>query len=112
MIAPARVGHPNDMSAWPEIRCQRGHDYHESIVAEVKLGGPTGYHDYPPIPQRFARSFGMAIFQWELYAGDGAYCPARDTVSETIDLLGVWEPPETIMALSVFESAPGGSAFL
>lgn len=103
--------HPNDMSVWPEIACQRGHDTHASKLAEVRLGGQSGYHDYPPVPARLARSFEMLVFEWRDY-GDGPYCPGHDAVSETIDLLGIWEPPETIMALTVFESAPPGSVFL
>lgn len=105
------ASHPADMSVWPEIACQRGHDTHASKLAEVGLGGQSGYHDYPPIPARLARSFEMLVFEWRNY-GDGPYCPAHDAVSETIDLLGIWEPPETIMALTVLESAPPGSVFL
>lgn len=103
--------HPSDMSVWPEIACQRGHETHTSKLAEVRLGGQSGYHDYPPVPARLARSFEMLVFEWRDY-GDGPYCPACDAVSETIDLLGIWEPCETIMALTVFESAPAGSVFL
>lgn len=103
--------HPADMSVWPEIACQRGHDTHAVKLAEVRLGGQSGYHDYPPVPARLARSFEMLVFEWRDY-GDGPYCPGHDAVSETIDLLGIWEPPETIMALTVFETASPGSVFL
>src|ERR1700730_4679399 len=107
----APPGHPNDMSAWPDIACQRGHGEHLYKLAEVRLGGQSGYHDYPPVPARFARNFEMFVFEWREY-GEGPYCPGHDAVSETIDLLGIWEPPETILALTVMESAPSGSVFI
>jgi hypothetical protein len=110
--APVRTApHPGFMPVWPDIACQRGHESHASKLIDVRLGGQSGYADYPPVPARLARSFEMLVFQWRDY-GDGPYCPAHDAVSETVDLLGIWEPPETIMALTVFESAPLGSLFL
>lgn len=91
--------HANNMTVWPKIACQRGHQGHESKLIQVSLGGQTPYHDYAPIPEDLARSFSINVFDWAAYAEDGPYCPAHDAVSETIGLLGVWEPPETTLAL-------------
>lgn len=106
--------HPNCMTAWPEIACQRGHETHDSKVIRIALGGPTGYHDLPPIPERFARTFPMTVFDWGQYRYHGkmAWCPGADAISETLELVGVWEPNETILALTVFASAETGSVFL
>lgn len=99
--------HPNDMSVWPEIACQREHGEHEAMLVDVKLGGQTGYADYAPIPARLTRNFEMLVFNWRTYASDGPYCPGRDVVSEAIAIQGVWEPLETIAILSVLTSKPG-----
>lgn len=107
-----KPAHRNDMRAWPEIACQRGHETHETKLAEVMLAGQSGYRDYPPIPARIARRFEMMVFNWRSYPVGESYCPGCDAVSETIDLVGIWEPRETILALTVFESAPAGSVFL
>lgn len=97
-----------------EIRCQRGHTDHATLPVLVTLGGPTGYRDLPSIPQRFARSFSIEVFDWKQYeafkwteydAGPG-YCPAFDAVSETIATLGIWEPSETILTLAVCAAYP------
>lgn len=106
------AAHRNDMRAWPSIACQRGHETHETKLAEVMLAGQSGYKDYPPIPARIARRFEMMVFNWRSYPVGESYCPGCDAVSETIDLIGIWEPRETILALTVFESAPAGSVFL
>lgn len=106
------TAHKNDMTAWPAIACQRGHETHETKLAEVMLAGQSGYQDYPPIPARLARRFEMMIFNWRSYPVGETYCPGCDAVSETIDLVGIWEPRETILALTVFESAEQGSVFL
>lgn len=89
-----------------EIRCQRGHIDHATIPVIVTLGGPTGYGDLPSIPERFARSFTMEVFDWKGYDSDGPYCPGRDAVSETIAELGIWEPSETILTLAVCAAYP------
>ena len=106
------TGHRNDMSAWPDIRCQRGHETHETVTVDISIGGPTAYHDYTPIPERLARRFKMVIWDHKRYMTEGPYCPARDAVSETIRALGVWEPRETALALQVLSTAPPGSVAL
>lgn len=98
--------HPNDMTAWDEIGCQRGHKRHATRAERVELGGEHGYHDYPPVPERLATSFSMEVFDPARYPVDGGpYCPAHDAVSATIASLGIWEPCETILALQVCQGA-------
>lgn len=93
-----------------EIGCERGHATHEALWIEVALGGPTVYHDYPPVPERLARRFGMWVFDWRSYHREpGPYCPASGIHSQAIAETGIWEPPETVMALMVMDSAPVGS---
>lgn len=99
--------HPNAMTYWHEIRCQRGHDSHASVLTNVKLGGPHGYGDYPEVPARLARSFQMYAWDTNTHPVDGGpYCPAHDAVSETIVSHNIWEPRETILALDVFDRTP------
>jgi hypothetical protein len=97
------------MIHWPRIECLRGHETHDSGSFRIRLGGSTGYHDFPPIPQRFARDFHMELFDWTKYREVGPWCPGAGVESEAIAELGVWEPRETIVALTVFESADPGS---
>lgn len=98
--------HPNLMTVWPEIACTRGHTSHATRTVQVTLDGPTPYHDYAPIPHRLARSFEMTIYDPDVHPVDGlSYCPAADAVSETIVSHGVWEPRETVLALTVCDSA-------
>jgi hypothetical protein len=106
------VTHPNNMTAWPEIACQRGHETHASRTVAVNLANPHAYHDYPLVPARLARSFAMRVFDWQRYDSDGPYCPGRDVVSQTITELGIWEPAETILTLYVCETAGKGAAFM
>lgn len=101
------MNHPNNMTAWDEIRCQRGHDEHRSLMASVSLGGPTGYHDLTSIPLDLRVDFHMLVWDPARHPVDGGpYCPAHDVVSETIDNIGCWEPRETTMMLRAF-GAPG-----
>lgn len=95
--------HPNDMTQWPEIGCQRGHDKHFTINVPVRLGQNDSYHDYPRIPKRFYDDFEMLVWRWRAYQEDGPYCPGHDVVSEVIETLGVWEQCETAVMLMVFE---------
>lgn len=97
------AAHPNAMSEWAEIRCQRGHTHHPERVVSVDLGGPTPYHDYTPIPERLAVGWDMRIWD-QTPDTDARYCPANDAVSDTIASLGVWEPRETVLALTVLSS--------
>jgi hypothetical protein len=95
--------HPNNMVEWAEIRCQRGCEQHISVQTHVNLGGLTPYHDLTSIPADLAVDFDMLVWNTALAPVDGGpYCPARDAVSETIAVTGVWEPRETVMALRAF----------
>lgn len=104
--------HPNDMTTWDEIGCTRGHERHDMISVPVDLGQGHGYHDYPAVPDRFARRFEMLVFDWSRYNTPGGYCPANDAVSETIDTLNVWEPAETIAVLSACLGADLGAVMV
>lgn len=102
--------HPNDMTTWSDIRCQRGHGARDHVTREVEitLGGLTGYRDLAPIPARFARSFKMLVWDPEVHPVDGGpYCPCHDAVSEAIVSAGVWEPSETIATLSACSATSG-----
>lgn len=105
--------HPNDMTVWSEITCQRGHTEHTTRKITVDLAAPHRYGDYPQVPTRLQRAFTMHIYDPDLYPVDGGpYCPAHDAVSETIDSHGIWEPRETILTLHVCESARADQAML
>jgi hypothetical protein len=108
------MSHPNDMTTWDEICCQRGHTYHDRKQVRVDLSKPHGYHDYPQVPSHLACRFPLAIWQWEHeeYAEMGVYCPAHDAVSRTIDELGIWEPAESILTLSILSRAHEDSLFV
>lgn len=98
--------HPGNMSAWADVKCQRGCERHWSQEVEVRLGGPTAYADFTPIP--FETSFDMFVFDIAEHPIDGGpYCPAHDVVSETILSHGVWEPRETTIALWHILNRPG-----
>lgn len=100
------------MTTWPAIYCQRGHERHATRLLDIDLGKPHGYSDYTPIPERFAQRFKMYVYDPEIHPVDGGdYCPAHDVVSETLASHGIWEPRETVLALSVFATAPKGSVF-
>lgn len=99
--------HPNDMSHWDEIRCQRGHpeDGHADRLVSV-LVGSHGYRDLPLVPRHLERSFGIYLWNTTLHPVDGGpYCPAHDAVSETIMNLGIGEPAETILVSQVASTA-------
>ena len=106
--------HPNAQCFWPEIRCQRGHAEHSSIELTVRLGvEPHGYHDFPQVPKRLARSWRMNVWDPRVHPVDGKeFCPAHDAVSETIVSHHIWEPVETIVAFELLTSAAPGSIFL
>jgi hypothetical protein len=101
------------MSTWDEIACQRGHTTHATRQVTVDLSQPHGYGDYPQVPARLARAFEMFVYPPDVYGVDGGpYCPAFDAVSETIISHGIWEPRETILTLTVCESAIEEHSFL
>lgn len=98
------------MVDWPAIACRSEEVHRHSVLGtHVSLGGPTAYGDLPPIPERFADSFNLTVWDWQHGAPVGSgYCPARDVVSETIAELGVWEPAETIVMRLCFERLETG----
>lgn len=99
--------HPNDMSSWAAIECQRGVGHmHHSRTVHVDLAQPHGYRDCPQVPTRLAASFDLVIWDPARHPVDGGpYCPAHDAVSETIVSHGIWEPRETILAAQVCSTA-------
>lgn len=102
--------HPNDMTAWDDIACRRGHTAHRSRRVRVDLARPHGYADLPAVPQRLAKAFDMAVWDPAAHPVDGGpYCPAHDAVSETIINAGIWEPSETILTLAACSAGPAGS---
>jgi hypothetical protein len=98
--------HPNDMTRWERIACERGCARHHSYRVTVDLTHPHGYHDYPQFPERLARRFSLYVWDPAEHPVDdvGIYCPAHDAVSETIVSHHVWEPRETILMLDVLTS--------
>ena len=102
------MAHPSDMTAWTEIRCQRGHADHAVRSVRVDLARRHAYADYAQVPKRIARAWTMLVWDALQHPVDGGpYCPAHDAVSETILATGIWEPPETILVAEVLSSEPG-----
>lgn len=99
--------HPNAMTGWESIGCTRGHGHHETIWKHVDLHAEHGYGDLPKVPAEFGRRFTMELHDWRRYLDGEGYCPGHDAVSETIDLLGIWEPAETISTLAACIGHPG-----
>jgi hypothetical protein len=101
---------PN-MTTWPTIACTFGHEQHGTLSIPVRIGDPAhphGFHDLPEVAPRFARNWIASIYDWRRYRRlEGGYCPGRDAVSETIDLLGIWEPVETALVLDALAAPPG-----
>lgn len=99
--------HPNNMTTWPTIGCQRGCDTHYTRWVDINLAR-HGYADLTPIPPRFQHRFTMSVWDPKMHPVDGgAYCPAHDAVSETLVSHGVWEPRETVAALLSIERFTG-----
>lgn len=97
--------HPNDMSVWQEITCQRGHDQHSLRFHNVRLANHR-FKDLPQVPGRLQQEFFMYLWDPAWYPVDGGpYCPAHDAVSETIVTHGIWEPQETILTLHTAATA-------
>lgn len=107
--------HRNDMSHWSDVACTLGHTIHQSVSRHIVLCGPTRYADYPAIPGHLCREFDIRFWDPERYPVGGnpaGYCPAFDAVSETFHSHAVWEPADTIVALTAFHTASPGSYFL
>lgn len=100
------------MTAMPEIRCSHPADHlHVTRLVTVDLEAMHGYADYPQVPAP-PSPFQIEVWDWraappimEAKPEDGYYCPAADTVSETIVTQGIWEPVETIAMISMFRQA-------
>lgn len=109
------TGHRADMTTWPKIECERGHLEHPRRIIDVDLIQNHIHHDYPQIPLHLARKFRMAVWVYddpEINKGTG-YCPAAvNVVSYQIENIGVWEPCETIIALTVMQAADPDSIFV
>lgn len=102
----ADEAHPNDMTRWGDIACQRGHAAHDTRRHLMSLAEPNAYTDCTPIPERF-RSISFTLELWDFAEVGGPshpYCPQADLVSETIVRYGIWEPRETVAMLLAFEA--------
>lgn len=86
--------------------CQHGHDAHPVTDIDIVVGGPTGFDDYPPIPERFHHEFKMRVMTPDGLERGTGYCPAFTTLPEQILGMGIWEPPETVAMLLAFERYP------
>lgn len=103
------LAHPNDMSVWDEIACERGHHKHTTRTAMIDLRAGHGYRDLAAVPARLIpEPYRMEVYPPDVYPVDGGpYCPAHDAVSETIVSHRIWEPRETILALQVCQGHVG-----
>lgn len=92
--------------------CQIGHAKHKIIGIEVKLNGAhKGIKDVPKVPERLACEFTMCVYDWrEYFKHEGnnitgnkfeEYCTGQDIISYSIDVQGVWEAYETLIALDI-----------
>lgn len=98
------------MTDWETIACQNPEPHeHETFMVEVDLSERHGYLNYAPIPERlWLPPFEMEIWNWEKATPasqpvEGEWCPARCAISQTIAEQGIWEPPETLTLLNLFE---------
>jgi SAM-dependent methyltransferase len=88
---------------------QYGHKKHNTKTVDLVLGGqPKGISDVPYITKRLStKLFGFKVYDWLEYGGSGAfdkydgYCTGADVVSFSIDVQGVWEGYETVVALDI-----------
>lgn len=90
--------------------CERGCNEHIARRVDVDLRERHGYHDLAHVPRRLAVAFPMFVFDPEVHpvGGDHPPCVAHDNVSEGIAEQGIWEPLQTIAALSALRAdAPG-----
>lgn len=104
--------HPNDMTAWPAIACQRHHDEHHTRL--VQPTATHAYHDLPQLPEHLRPTFSMYVWDPSRHPVDGGrYCPAHDAVSATIITHGQWEPVETLLLAHTFTRyEPDSTVFL
>lgn len=100
------------MTQWESITCQNQEPHeHRTFEIEVDLSERHGYLNFAPIPERlWLPRFKMEVWDWTVAAEasepvEGQWCPARCAISETIAEHGIWEPPETLTLLNLFEAA-------
>lgn len=100
------------MTQWESITCQNKEPHeHRTFEIEVDLSERHGYLNFAPIPERlWLPRFKMEVWDWTVAAEasepvEGQWCPARCAISETIAEHGIWEPPETLTLLNLFEVA-------
>jgi len=100
------------MTQWESITCQNQEPHeHRTFEIEVDLSERHGYLNFAPIPERlWLPRFKMEVWDWTVAAEasepvEGQWCPARCAISETIAEHGIWEPPETLTLLNLFEVA-------
>lgn len=99
------------MTEWESITCQNPEPHeHRTMEIEVDLSERHGYLNFAPIPERlWVPPFKMEVWDWEAAAPasqpvEGEWCPMRCAISQTIAEHGIWEPPETLALLNVFEA--------
>lgn len=92
-----------DTASRPAIECRAGHANHETIHIEVNLDGPTRVPDYPSIPPRLRRRFGMTAYNRAPYLGFPNYCTGQDEISFSLESHGIWEGFETLVVLDILE---------
>lgn len=99
------------MSNWKSITCQNPIPHeHRTFIADVDLSERHGYLNFAPIPERlWVPPFKMEVWDWEAAAEasmpvEGQWCPMRCAISQTIVEHGIWEPPETLALLNVFDT--------
>lgn len=85
--------------------CQAEHPRHTTALVEISLDGPTRVPDYPPFLERFRRSFDLVIYDWTCYVDTLGYCTGDDAVSQSIDINGLWEGFETLLAIDILSRA-------
>lgn len=81
--------------------CAAGHERHDTIWRQVFLRGPSGVHEYPPIPPHLAREFWFCCYDYSQYAGFPGFCPGQDDICLGIEKNGIWEGYETLVALQI-----------
>jgi hypothetical protein len=100
------------MADWETIGCQNPEPHeHVTFDVEVDLSERHGYLNFAPIPERlWVEPFKMEAWDWTKAAEasvplEHVWCPMRCAISQTIAEHGIWEPPETLALLNLFEAA-------